>query len=163
MSNRVPPTEAVLDLDEFEDACRDRGIRLFVLPPRSPKLNGSVERANRIHTEGLYELSHASPAVALPGAELRAWETVYNTIRPHQPLGYLTRAECLASVGVKSNEGTERVQRLDLARSTVGFRLGEARGALCCASGHSRGRASTRPAASPKRCTAVSSTGGLRG
>ena len=40
----------------FEEACRERGIRLFVLPPRSPKLNGCVERANRTHTEEFYEL-----------------------------------------------------------------------------------------------------------
>jgi putative transposase len=32
---------------EFEAACEARGIRLFVLPPRSPKLHGSVQRANR--------------------------------------------------------------------------------------------------------------------
>jgi transposase len=31
----------------FEQSCQARGIRLFVLPPHSPKLNGSVERANR--------------------------------------------------------------------------------------------------------------------
>ena len=36
---------------EFEEGCRERGVRLFVLPPRSPKLNGCVERANRTHTE----------------------------------------------------------------------------------------------------------------
>ena len=28
----------------FESACRERGVKLFVLPPRSPKLNGHVER-----------------------------------------------------------------------------------------------------------------------
>ena len=32
---------------EFEQACQQRGLHLFVLPPRSPKLNGAVERANR--------------------------------------------------------------------------------------------------------------------
>ena len=30
--------------------------RVFVLPPRSPKLNGAVEPAQRTHTEGLYEV-----------------------------------------------------------------------------------------------------------
>jgi transposase InsO family protein len=35
----------------FEQQCQRRGIKLFVLPPRSPKLNGGVERANRTHTE----------------------------------------------------------------------------------------------------------------
>jgi len=31
----------------FEEACRERRIRLFVLPPRPPKLNACMERANR--------------------------------------------------------------------------------------------------------------------
>ena len=35
----------------FEEACKERGTSLFVLPPRSPKLNGHVERAQRTHTE----------------------------------------------------------------------------------------------------------------
>jgi len=29
---------------------------LFELPPRSPKLNGHVERANRTHREEFYEV-----------------------------------------------------------------------------------------------------------
>ncbi len=36
---------------EFEFACQQRSLPLFVLPPRSPKLNGHVERAQRTHTE----------------------------------------------------------------------------------------------------------------
>lgn len=72
----------------------------FVLPPRSPKLHGSVERANRTHTEGFYEVTTAEPDLTSLQAELRVWETVYNTIRPHQSLGYLTPAEYLASAGV---------------------------------------------------------------
>lgn len=35
----------------FEEECQRRGIKLFVLPPRSPKPNGAVERAHRTHTE----------------------------------------------------------------------------------------------------------------
>ena len=35
----------------FETACQQRGIRLFVLAPHSPKLNGCVERANRTHVK----------------------------------------------------------------------------------------------------------------
>jgi len=30
----------------FEETCQAQGIKLFVLPPRSPKLNGHVERAH---------------------------------------------------------------------------------------------------------------------
>jgi len=78
---------------DFEQQCQARGLRLFVLPPRSPKLNGHVERANRTHTEEFYECSLAPPTVAELGAELRAWEQVYNTVRPHQALDYLTPQE----------------------------------------------------------------------
>jgi hypothetical protein len=66
----------------------------------SPKLNGSVERANRTHTEEFYEVTTAEPEIEAFQVELRAWETVYNTIRPHQALGYLTPAEYLASLGL---------------------------------------------------------------
>lgn len=80
---------------QFEEECRGRGIRLFVLPPRSPKLNGAVERANRTHTEEFYHWSVAEPTVAGLAADLREWEQVYNTVRPHQALGYLTPKEFL--------------------------------------------------------------------
>ena len=39
----------------FEEACREKGIKLFVLPPHSPKLNGYVERAHRTHLEEFCE------------------------------------------------------------------------------------------------------------
>jgi hypothetical protein len=39
------------------DAHGARGLRLFVLRPRSPKLNGHVERANRTHTEEFHEIT----------------------------------------------------------------------------------------------------------
>ena len=42
---------------DFEQACRQRQLWLFVLPPRSPKLNGAVERAQRTHTEEFYEVT----------------------------------------------------------------------------------------------------------
>jgi transposase InsO family protein len=85
---------------EFEAACQTRGVALFVLPPRSPKLHGAVERANRTHTEEFYEVTTADPELEAFQVELRAWEVVYNTIRPHQALGYLTPAEYLATVGI---------------------------------------------------------------
>ena len=74
----------------FETACRRRRIRLFVLPPRSPKLNGHVERAHRTHREEFYQVVDPSWTTPHLNQQLRAWETVYNTVRPHQALGYLT-------------------------------------------------------------------------
>jgi putative transposase len=85
---------------EFEAACQDRAIVLFVLPPRSPKLNGHVERANRTHRQEFWELYDG--ALELPPLQeaLRAWEETYNHHRPHQALGYRTPAEHLATLGI---------------------------------------------------------------
>ncbi len=74
----------------FETECQRRGVRLFVLPPRSPKLNGGVERAHRTHTEEFYEVTDSSFDLAEIRRSLLEWERIYNTVRPHQSLGYLT-------------------------------------------------------------------------
>ena len=81
--------------DFFEQECQRRGIKLFVLPPRSPKLNGHVERAQRTHTEEFYEISDTIFDISALNQALLKWEEVYNTIRPHQALGYLTPKEFL--------------------------------------------------------------------
>lgn len=78
---------------EFELACQEQGIRLFVLPPRSPKLNGCVERAQRTHREEFYEVYDLDWTVMALRPDLLAWENVYNTVRPHKSLGYLTPQE----------------------------------------------------------------------
>ena len=53
---------------EFEQACAERGIALLTLPPRSPKLNGCVERANRTHTEEFYEITDAEADPGRPAS-----------------------------------------------------------------------------------------------
>jgi len=80
-------------MGEFEIACKELGIELFVLPPRSPKLNGSVERAQRTHTEEFYEVQEVHHEIEPHNRQLLTWENTYNFIRPHQALGYLTPAE----------------------------------------------------------------------
>ncbi len=83
---------------DFEQACRQRRLRLFVLPPRSPKLNGRVERAHRTHKEEFYEVTPCSWLIPQLNQQLRAWEHTYNTIRPHQALHYLTPQQFLLRV-----------------------------------------------------------------
>lgn len=85
---------------DFEAACQQRGIRLFVLPPKSPKLNGAVERAQRTHTEEFYEVTECSWTVEALNQELAQWESIYNTVRPHQALGYLTPLQFLQQHGI---------------------------------------------------------------
>jgi len=77
----------------FEAACQAMGIRLFMLPPRSPKLNGHVERAHRTVQEELYDLVELPDSLLEHNALLQTWEQLYNTVRPHQALGYRTPQE----------------------------------------------------------------------
>src|SRR5712691_5113633 len=102
LQHRMPFPIRALQVDggsefaaEFEQACQQRGLHLFVLPPRSPKLNGSVERAQRTHTEEFYQVTTCSLEMKKLNRELRQWEKIYNTVRPHQSLGYLTPQQFL--------------------------------------------------------------------
>ena len=76
--------------DQFEEECKAKKIPLFVLPPKSPKLNGHVERSNRTHREEFYEVYDVDLDLEEHNRQLAKWEHVYNYIRPHQSLDYLT-------------------------------------------------------------------------
>lgn len=76
---------------DFEQACKDLDIPLFVLPPAKPKYNGGVERGNRIFREEFYNLP---TLIADSIGELRYWLNKavekYNNYRPHYALKGLT-------------------------------------------------------------------------
>ena len=75
---------------EFELACPAAGIALYVLPPRSPKLNGRVERLNGTARREFWECYDGGLDLPTVHAALQAWEVAYHTRRPHQALGYAT-------------------------------------------------------------------------
>lgn len=81
---------------EFEEACAALSLPLFVLPPNSPKLNGRVERSHRTHEEEFYECYEGGLRLEELRPALRAWEGVYNTVRPHQSLGQIPPLAWLA-------------------------------------------------------------------
>src|SRR5882672_9608454 len=80
---------------EFEEACQQKQLPLFVLPPKSPKLNAHVERSHRTHNEEFYEVQADSDQLPALNQQLRRWEKTYNCVRPHQSLAYLTPLEFL--------------------------------------------------------------------
>jgi transposase InsO family protein len=75
---------------DFERTCQARDIALYVLPPRSPKLNGRVERLNGTARREFWECYDGDLDLPTVQQALRAWEATYNTIRPHQAVGYET-------------------------------------------------------------------------
>jgi putative transposase len=100
MQTRMPFAVKAIQVDggsefkaEFEEACRQKGLRLFVLPPRSPKLNGRVERAQRTHKEEFYQMLDPPDSLSELRQRLLGQEICYNTVRPHQALGQKTPQE----------------------------------------------------------------------
>jgi len=60
----------------------DKGIRHVYIKPRSPQLNGKVERSHRTDQEEFYQLLTFTDDVDL-SRKLAAWEEFYNLNRPH--------------------------------------------------------------------------------
>jgi transposase InsO family protein len=82
---------------EFERSCQNRQIALSVLPPRSPKLNGRVERLNGTARREFWECDDGDLDLPALQQALRAWEEGDHTVRPHQALGYETPQAFLRS------------------------------------------------------------------
>ena len=82
----------------FERSCADRGRPLYVLPPRTPQLNGHVERNNGAWRSEFYRCWDVDGHdLAELNRRVQAFAEEYNTFRPHHSLGGLTPAEYLAS------------------------------------------------------------------
>jgi transposase InsO family protein len=60
----------------------DKGIRHVYIKPRSPQLNGKVERSHRSDQEEFYQLLTYKDDVDLE-RKLKEWERFYNYDRPH--------------------------------------------------------------------------------
>lgn len=83
---------------EFELACKERGIALHVLPPRSPKLNGCVERFNRTSREEFWAWYEGTTDLTTVRKALHRWTSRYNALRLHASLGYTSPLDFLQSL-----------------------------------------------------------------
>lgn len=78
---------------EFEDYCEEMGIKLYVLPPRSPKMNCYVERANETYRYEFWNVYELPDTIDEVRKLHRKYERKYNCERMHQSLNYLTPME----------------------------------------------------------------------
>jgi len=78
---------------EFERECQKRNIILFVLPIKSPKLNGVVERMQRTSREEIYDIKPMPLTLDEHNKLLETEDYIYNHIRPHDSLDLLTPNE----------------------------------------------------------------------
>jgi len=81
---------------EFELACRDAKLALYVLPPRSPKLNGAVERCNGAWRYEFYACNDLPLKLQKLAERVDAFQHLYNHHRPHGALAGITPAKYLS-------------------------------------------------------------------
>jgi transposase InsO family protein len=81
---------------EFEEACQVRNIKLYVLPPKSPQMNGAVERCNGAWRYEFYSTYDLPSNVDKLNPILDSFQHIYNHHRPHGALGGQTPARYLA-------------------------------------------------------------------
>ena len=80
---------------DFEQACEELKIPLFVLPPKRPQLNGCVERANDTTRVEFWNRYDGDFTVAAANRALADYQRFYHQVRPHQALDFLTPDEYL--------------------------------------------------------------------
>ena len=82
---------------QFHWHVEDKGMRHVYIKPRSPQLNGKVERSHRTDQEEFYQLLTYTDDVDLNN-KLTEWEKFYNFNRPHGAFDGDTPYEALRSV-----------------------------------------------------------------
>ena len=85
----------------FEDNCKKLKIPLFVLPPRSPELNGNVERSNGTAKYEFYAQYDGIMHLYNIREGLVEFNTFYNYERPHQGIGLLTPGQYLEKINIR--------------------------------------------------------------
>ncbi len=78
---------------EFSILLQEQRILQFWSRPGTPTDNPRVERSHRTDDDEFYNQGNRHNTFEKQAKAMRAWETTYNTIRPHQALGYLTPIE----------------------------------------------------------------------
>lgn len=82
---------------KFHWHIEDLGIRHQFIKPRSPQLNGKVERSHRTDEREFYQLLTFTDDVDL-NKKIEQWEQFYNFDRPHGSLDGKTPYEVLRSI-----------------------------------------------------------------
>ncbi len=82
---------------KFHWHVEDQGMKHVYIKPRSPQLNGKVERSHRTDQQEFYQLLTYTDDVDL-NRKLEAWEQFYNYDRPHGAFAGKTPYEVLRSL-----------------------------------------------------------------
>ena len=80
---------------EFNQLCQAKGIPHYFIYPRSPKQNSYVEISHEADKREFYQQGNVCSILEVMQRKIKEWENIWNNVRPHQALNYLTPSEYL--------------------------------------------------------------------
>mgnify|MGYP001592253269 CR=1 FL=1 len=75
---------------EFEQSCQERKLPHYYIEPRSPKQNTYVEISHGADERDFYQHGNVWHDPKTMAEKLANWERIWNEVRPHAALNYLT-------------------------------------------------------------------------
>ena len=91
----------------FTQKCNDLQIKHRLIKPRTPELNGKVERSHRIDGERFYSRFIFKDYYELDHALQNTWVPEYNQRRPHSAINYQTPMQFLESKIIQIQKGKQ--------------------------------------------------------
>lgn len=80
---------------EFTKLCWIKEIPHYFIYPRNPKQNSYVEISHGADEREFYQQGNTCSLLPAMQRKVKEWENIWNNVRPHQALNYLTPAEYL--------------------------------------------------------------------
>jgi len=77
-------------LGQFDKLCKQLKIPLYFIYPRHPKQNTYVEASHSADEKEFYQQGNISSLLEVMQLKIIEWQNIWNKIRPHESLNYLT-------------------------------------------------------------------------
>ncbi len=77
-------------LGEFDKLCKKLSIPHYFIYPRHPKQNSYVESSHSADEKEFYQQGNVSFMLEIMQTRILEWQNIWNKIRPHESLNYLT-------------------------------------------------------------------------
>lgn len=77
-------------LGEFDKLCKKLNIPHYFIYPRHPKQNAYVESSHSADQREFYNQGNISPFLEVMQKRIIEWQEIWNKIRPHESLQYIT-------------------------------------------------------------------------
>jgi len=93
----------------FDKLCKESNLPHYYIEARHPKQNTYVENSHGSDEREFYQQGNVDKNIEAMNKSLEKWEYIWNYIRPHEALGYLTPDEYLNKIQITNLNPKEAI------------------------------------------------------